>query len=98
MSLQTNLSSVEREDPRGSGRVRVVALCLSRHQDTVNGAYDHPVIDTLLAPRIGRKMRRDLKELRVRQPELIPNSSTLPFGSREITDSRSCQHPYGSGP
>lgn len=38
-----------------------------------DAADDAPVLDPRLASRVGRKMRRDLPELGVRQPKTIGN-------------------------
>jgi hypothetical protein len=44
----------------------------ARFQDMHNAADDPPVVDTFLAPRIRRKVWRNLRKLLVRQPELVP--------------------------
>jgi hypothetical protein len=50
----------------------------------MHDAADHPsVVDALLAARVRRQMRRDLRELLTRQPELVSIHRRLPFGSRE---------------
>jgi hypothetical protein len=40
-------------------------------QDARNPADHPPIVDTLLAPRIGRKPPHDLRKLLVRQPGLV---------------------------
>ena len=46
-------------------------------------ADDFPVVDPGLAARVGGKMRRDLRKLRVRQPELIQNYRRFLSETRE---------------
>ena len=46
-------------------------------------ADDSPVVDPGLAARVGGKMRRDLRKLRVRQPELIQNHRRFLSETRE---------------
>ena len=46
---------------------------------------DHPtVINARLAARVGGKIRRDPRKLRVRQARISRGSLELPFGSREL--------------
>jgi hypothetical protein len=40
-------------------------------------------VNTRVAARIRRQVRLNLRKLFIRQPELIPDSSPLPFGTRE---------------
>jgi len=50
----------------------------------MNDAADHArVIDPRLAPRVGGKMRRNLRKLRVRLPEVIENHRRFFSESRE---------------
>ncbi|WP_245412073.1 hypothetical protein [Methylocella silvestris] len=50
----------------------------------MNDPADHPsIVDPRLATRIGGKMRRNLRKLRIRQPKLVQNHRRLPFGNRE---------------
>ena len=64
----------------------------------MDDAADHPpVVNARLAARVGRQMRRDLRKLLVRQPELIPIHRR--FLSEAVNHKPcSCQHFYGSGP
>ena len=52
-------------------------------------ADDAPVVDPRLASRVGRKMRRDLRKLGVRQPKTIGNYGRF---LSEAYESRSCVH------
>ena len=47
---------------------------------------------------VGGQMRFDLRKLRVRQPELIPDASALAFGSRDSSPAAHANALIGPGP
>ena len=60
-----------------------------------DAADDPPVVNPCLAARVGGKMRRNLRKLRVRQPELIENHRRFLSEARESQRAHRAKHFMG---
>ena len=60
-----------------------------------DAADDPPVVNPCLAARVGGKMRRNLRKLRVRQPELIENYRRFLSEARELQRAHRAKHFMG---
>lgn len=71
----------------------------SARLQNMDDAADHPaIVDARLASRVGRQMRRNLRELRVRQPELVSIHQGSPAGNRESQTNLYAKRYCGPGP
>ncbi len=65
----------------------------------MDDAADHPaIINPRLTPRVGRKMRSDLRKLGVGQPKTVENHQRFPFGSCDSRQRAQANHFTGPSP